>query len=247
MKKNAFLLLFLSLVLFSCTDRNNSVVISGKISNANNKTLRLAMITAEGMDIIDSTKLRNGNFEFKISKNDERFSILQEAPVMFQLFLSEDNSLSTMAKEGEKLVISADASDLTKTYDISGGEEAELLHQLDSSLMKFIEPVDKLFEIYQKNVENDSVREQIESNYVVLLNKHREYLENFIDKHPYNMASYVAFYQSYNRREFFDPYQDLDILKKINSNMLEKYPNSGYVKAMVRVANMIEKNKNNLK
>ena len=145
-----------------------------------------------------------------------------------------------MAKKGEKLTITADAQDLTKTYQISGGEEAVLMHQLDSALTAFVVPTEKLYETYQKTLENDSARAEIEAKYVVMLQNHRQYLEDFIDSHPNNMASYIAFFQSYNRRNFFDIYKDLDILKKINANMSKVYPGSEYVKTMTHIVEMVE-------
>ena len=54
------------------------------------------------------------------------------------------------------------------------------------------------------------------------------------------MACYIAFYQSYNRRTFFDPLQDLDVLKTINANMMKVYPKSEYVVAMTRMAEMLD-------
>ena len=54
------------------------------------------------------------------------------------------------------------------------------------------------------------------------------------------MASYIAFYQSYNRRNFFDIYRDLDVLKKINANMEKVYPESEYVKSMKNIVDMVE-------
>ena len=161
--------------------------------------------------------------------------------MMFQLFLSEENSLATMAKKGEHLRITADAKDMVRTYRISGGEEAVLIHQLDSSLAAFVIPSEKLYEEYQKTLEDDSARAEIEAKYVVMLQNHRQYLENFIEKHPNNMASYIAFYQSYNRRNFFDIYRDLEVLKKINANMEKVYPESEYVKSMENIADMVER------
>jgi hypothetical protein len=230
----------MAMILASCADRNVSVSISGDIQNGGNKMLRLALITAEGMDIIDSANMRDGHFEFKISSEDERIKERENAPMMFQLFLSEENSLATMAKKGERLKITADAEDMTRTYHISGGEEAMLMHQLDSSLTAFVIPTEKMYETYQKNSENDSVRAEIEAQYVKMLQDHKNYLRGFIQNHPDNMASYIAFFQSYNRRNFFDIYQDLGMLKQINNNLSRVYPESEYVKAMKNMANMIE-------
>lgn len=238
--KKIVLLMIMAIFLAGCGDRNVSVKIAGDIHDGGNQMIRLALITSEGMDMIDSVNMRNGHFEFKISSENERIKERENAPMMFQLFLSEENSLSTMAKKGERLKITADAQDLTRTYHISGGEEAILIHQLDSSLTAFVIPTEKLYETYQKNGENDSIRAEIEAKYVKMLQNHQQYLQDFIKNHPNNMASYIAFFQSYNRRNFFDIYMDLDILKQINNSLSKVYPESEYVKAMTNLADMVE-------
>ncbi len=228
-----------ALILVACGNRNVSVTISGDLQNGGNQMVRLALVTADGMDILDSVNMRNGKFAFKISSEDGRIKERESAPMMFQLFLTEDNSLATMAKKGDRLQITADAQDLTRTYRISGGEEAVLIHQLDSALTAFVIPAEQLYEIYQNNVSDDSARAGIEAQYVEMLKNHRQYLLDFINQHPNNMASYIAFYQSYNRRNFFDLQQDLDILRQINDNMSKVYPESEYVKAMENVEEMM--------
>jgi hypothetical protein len=240
MRKHFLLIGMLLLLLSACSDRNVSVKITGDIHDGGNQMIRLALITSDGMDFIDSTNLKDGHFEFKISSENELIKEREKAPMMFQLFLSEDNSLATMAKKGEHLQITADARDMARTYNISGGEEAVLIHQLDSSLTAFVIPSEKLYEKYQKTLEDDSARAEIEAKYVVMLQNHRQYLEKFIETHPNNMASYIAFYQSYNRRNFFDIYRDLDVLKKINANIEKVYPESEYVKSMKNIVDMVE-------
>ena len=238
--KKVTMILIAAVILAACGNQKTSVVISGDIKDGGNQKIMLVLITSEGMEMLDSVNLKNGHFDFKVSSDNELIKERENAPMMFQLFLSESNSLATMAKKGEHLKITADAQDLTKTYHITGGEEAVLMQQLDSALTAFVVPAEKLYETYQKNMEDDSTRAEIEAKYVVMLQNHRQYLENFIDNHPQNMASYIAFFQSYNRRNFFDIYQDLDVLKKINANMSKIYPESEYVKTMIHVAEMVE-------
>ena len=238
--KKLTLLLTAALMLAACSDRNVSVNISGDIKDGGNRMLRLALVTTDGLSFIDSANLKNGHFEFKIPSDNELVKERESSPMMFQLFLSDNNSLATMAKKGEKLKITADAEDLTKTYHISGGEEAVLMQQLDSALTVFVTESNKLYEVYQKNVENDSIRADIEVRYMKLVTGHRQYLEDFITAHPNNMACYIAFYQSYNRRNFFDLQQDLDVLKQINANMSKVYPESEYVKTMTHIVEMVE-------
>ena len=239
MKKLLFLFATVML-LAACGNRNVSVRISGDIKDGGNQMIRLVLITSEGMEELDSMNLKNGHFEFKVSSENELVKERENAPMMFQLFLSDDNSLATMAKKGEHLEITADAKDLTQTYRISGGEEAVLMQQLDSALTVFVTEANKLYEVYQKNVDNDSIRADIEVRYMKLVTGHRQYLENFIAGHPNNMASYIAFFQSYNRRNFFDVYQDLDLLKKINANLSKVYPGSDYVITMNHIVEMVE-------
>ena len=234
------MILLAAVLLAACADRNVSVKISGDIKDGGNQMVRLALITADGMDIIDSANMRDGHFEFKVSSENELIKERENNPMMFQLFLSEENSLATMAKKGEHLKITADAQNLIRTYQVTGGEEAILMHQLDSALTAFVIPAEKLFEDYSENMYNDSVKAAIEAQYLPMLQQHRQYLEDFINKHPNNMACYIAFYQSYNRRTFFDPLQDLDVLKKINANMMKVYPKSEYVVAMTRMAEMLD-------
>lgn len=238
--KRVIMVLMAAMLLAACGNRHVSVRISGDVKDGGSQMVRLALITAEGMEMLDSVTMKNGHFDFKVSSENELVKKRENAPMMFQLFLSESNSLATMAKKGEKLKITADAKDLTKTYRISGGEEAVLMQQLDSALTVFVTEANKLYEVYQKNLENDSARGEVETKYMNLLFQHRDYLEKFIAGHPNNMASYIAFFQSYNRRNFFDIYQDLDVLKKINANMSKVYPESEYVKTMTHIVEMVE-------
>ena len=238
--KKVIMVLMAAVVLAACGNRHVSVKISGDIKDGENRMVHLALITADGMEMIDSVNLKDGHFEFKVSSDNELIKERENAPMMFQLFLSDNNSLATMAKKGEKLTITADAKDLTQTYRISGGEEAVLMQQLDSALTVFVTEANKLYKVYQKNLENDSARGEVETKYMNLLFQHRDFFEKFIATHPDNMASYIAFFQSYNRRNFFDVYQDLDLLKKINANMSKIYPESEYVKTMIHVAEMVD-------
>lgn len=240
--KKVIMVLMAAVVLAACSDRNVSVKISGDIKDGGNQKIMLALITSEGLEMLDSTNLKKGHFDFKISSDNELIKERENSPMMFQLFLSDNNSLATMAKKGEKLKITADAKDLTQTYHISGGEEAVLMQQLDSALIVFVTEANKLYDVYQENLENDSTRGEVETKYMNLLFAHRDYLEKFIAAHPNNMASYIAFFQSYNRRNFFDVYQDLDVLKKINDNISKVYPESEYVKTMIHIVEMVESN-----
>ncbi|MCQ2284374.1 MAG: DUF4369 domain-containing protein [Bacteroidales bacterium] len=241
MKKNIlFLLALCSCVLFSCQNKKGQIVIEGKLKHANNEWIRIGMIGENDLVMLDSMKMKNGEFSFVIPAETDEQKARAASPMMYQIILTNDNTLTTLAKGGEHIVIEADAQNLLSTYHIHGGEECELMAQLDSALTSFVNPTNKLFETYEKNVENDSIRNEIEQKYVVLLQKHKDYLTHFIQKHPNNMASFIAFYQSYNRRSFFSEQGDLDLLKKITTSLQKQYPDNPYVKNMKLRVEMLE-------
>ena len=77
-----------TMLLAACSNRNVSVKISGDIKDGGNQKIWLALITSEGMEMLDSTNLKNGHFDFKVSSDNELVKEREKAPMMFQLFLS---------------------------------------------------------------------------------------------------------------------------------------------------------------
>lgn len=240
MKRIAPAIILIGLVICSCRNRNDQIVIQGTIRDGNHELLHLALITPDGLSTLDSVRMKDGDFTFILSAKTKEDKARLSSPMIYQLFLAPANSLSTMAKGGDHIVIEAEANDLLNTCRISGAEEAELMWQLDSALRDFVAPVEKLYAVYQQHIEDDSIRADIESQYTGLLQNHIQYLNRFIQEHPCNMASYIAFYQSYNRRKFFDEYQDWELLKNITQSLKEIYPDSPYVKVMEQKVEIIE-------
>lgn len=244
--KSFLAILLIGLLSFSCSNKQQQITIEGSFKNAPNVKIKLALITEDDRLIIDSTNLKDGHFVFNIHANNEIEKARLSAPMLYQLILSYDNTLTTLAQGGDHITITADAQNMAGTYQVQGGTEAVLMGQLDSALAAFVQPTEALYTIYQENIDNDSIRGTIEQDYVQLLDKHKTFLSSFIKGHPNNMASYVAFYQSYNRHSFFSEENDFELLKSITKNLITKYPNHPYLKKMqqrVEVLELIEQRK----
>ena len=223
-------------------------MIEGDIAGASNDKITLALITNDGLEPLDSMRLKNGHFCFELKANDKSTKERAASPMMYQLMLSPYNTLTTIAKGGEHIIIKANAESLVNHYQVSGGEEAVLMGQLDSALHTFVQPVDTLYRTYQLNIENDSLRSNIEKQYVQLLAHHKQYLSQFIQDHPDKMSSYIAFYQGYNRRSFFNEQEDKDLLRQITHNLKNKYPDNPYVQKMqerLETLDLMEKERKN--
>lgn len=232
--KRIFLFVLTCILLVSCKNKQNQLVIEGDLENAKDEWVRLALVDVDDMVMIDSAKLKDGHFEFVVAAESDMEKNRLASPMLYQIILSYNNTMTTLAQGGDHISIHADAKDLISTYRVQGSEEAVLMGQLDSALTSFVKPTEEMYEVYMNNMENDSVRENIEQKYVKMLNTHKTYLTQFIKQHPDKMASYIAFYQNYNRRSFFNEDEDYDILRNLTMSLKEKYPNNPYIKNMVQ-------------
>ena len=240
MKKTLCCILLLSVFLFSCQHKKSQITIDGNFKNGGNEMLWLACITSDDVIMLDSMKMKDGNFSFAIKAESEQEKARIQSPMMYQIISKSGIALTTLAQGGEHITFSGDAKDLFSTYHVQGSEEALLTWQLDSALSAFIKPTEALYETYQENLENDSVRADVESHYVVLLDKHKKFLTQFIKEHPDNIASYIAFYQGYNRRTFFTEDADFEMLKTLTKSLQKVYPENQYVKSMTQRLEVLE-------
>lgn len=226
MKKLSFFLLLFPLLL-SCS-RMNTVELSGELEHGNGRMLHLSLLTAEGLQPLDSVMVRHNSFRFKLNA-DEVECMEAGQPVFLQLSFTPDNGLTTLARGGESVSFKADANQLVSTYRVSGPEDAQLMWELDSALASFVRCTDTLLQIYHYYMDVDSVRGVVEQRYNKAVEDHRQFLRGFIQSHPQSFSTMIAFYQGYNNLRFFDETKDADLLRSLTDSLVVYYPNSQYV------------------
>ncbi len=239
-----YTLLFFLIVctLFSsCHNQKTKVVIEGDLHHGGNRMIRLARIEDAGLVMLDSCYMQNGHFEFNVVARTPEEGTILALPMLYQLIVNQDNSITTMAQSNEHLSVVADADNMIRSYHVLGGEEAMLMVTLDSALTVFILQTDSLWTCYQQAMENDSLRVRVEQDYNVLVEHHTAFLRQFIQAHPSNMASYIAFYQRYNRKKFFDEEKDFELLEALTDRLSQQYPDHPY---MIRMQQKVENIKN---
>lgn len=245
MRRPICLWLVLCLLLSACHQRGNDLVIEGNIHNGGNAMVRLSLVGAEETIALDSTKMKNGHFSFTLRASDDESRARAATPMLYRLDLGHNNAITTIAQGGQHLRFTADAANLVRTYRVSGGEEALLCCQLDSALSVLAQQAEEWYPLYQKNIDNDSLRASIEARYMGLVNAHTAYLLDFIQQHPQNMASFMAYYQSYNRRIFIDGEKHEELLRTLIDNLKQQYPDNPYILLMQQRIEMRELQKQN--
>ena len=224
--KKLSLFLLLSL-LFSCS-RMNTVELSGELEQGNGRMLQLSVLTAEGLQPVDSVVVRHNSFRFKLNSHEVKW-LKEGQPVFLQLSFTPDNGLTTLVRGGENVHIKADANQLVSSYYVSGSEDAQLMWELDSALASFVRCTDTLLQIYHYYMDIDSVRSAVEQRYNKEVETHRQYLRGFIQSHPQSFSTMIAFYQRYNNLRFFDEAKDADLLRSLTDSLEVTYPGNPYV------------------
>lgn len=210
------------MTLFSCTSKDRTIHIEGKLSHCSFSKIYLYKVSPDGESMIDSSVIKNGVFSLKDKVNKDQ--IQRTSPSFYKLYFSETNLILTIASIGEKLHFEARADSLVKTYKVTGGKEALLVHELDMQLKCFIDSVETLYFLYEQNRYNDSLKIGIETEYNQLVSNHKTFLKSFIQKNKGSLATLTAFYQSFNRRIFLPEEENISLLKEILMQIKMKYP-----------------------
>jgi len=219
--KKTIIFVIISLLLASCGHRN-VVVFDGTILGADGCYLSVSRTCAGEVLQSDSALVRDGRFylEMPVESTEAEF---------YCVTLGENNSFTTLASRGETISIEADAASLAKSYDVKGGPDAVLMCQLDKHLALFADSTEFLVNLYNQYVNDDSLRAEIESAYVLIKGHHQQYLRDFIQKNPQSLACLAAFYQRYNQCLFFSETDDHALLESVYSSLSKKYPENGNV------------------
>lgn len=172
-------ILFLILGLQSCVSKKQKINFNGELSHCKYSKIYLYKVTPTGTFVIDSSEIIQG--KFSLTDNMDQYSDPNNYPCFYKVFLTQKNHILTIASMGESLHFKANADSLVKTYHVSGGHDAQLLNQLDIRLKMFVDSVETLYDSYETNQYNDSVKVMIETKYNKLVENHQNtYLISFM-------------------------------------------------------------------
>ncbi len=239
LKKTALFSLIV-LLLTSCTN-SNKYSISGKITGAEGKILRLSKLNLDGVEVLDSVKLDNeGDYHFKGDKLKE--------PTFFTLNLGKKN-ITFLNDSNIAMKISGNLASIEENYQITNSPESAYIKQLNNNLRNTISEIDELQNKYIKAtspVEKGAITSQISSQ----IEKHKEFIGEFISNHPRSFASYYAIYQKFDNETFvLNVYDKRDQIfyATIATSLNVYYPNNERVKNLYEFVLNAKKRENNAK
>lgn len=215
------LFFFLIAIILIAACKNNSVQISGTLTNhAKGAYVFLDELKANDLSTVDSAVISdNGTFNFKMDIKNPAFYLVK----------TSDNSFLTMLVEpGQKVTLKAKFDSLNYPLSVTGSKGTELMTEYNANLRKTINKLTNLNNIYMQNAENPSlpkIIESLDSLAKVYLTEINIYTKNYIDQNLSSLVCLVALYQQVAPNVYvLNPSEDMKYFIKVDSSLFSMYP-----------------------
>ena len=222
--------LFLALLttLFSCNNKNK-LRVSGKISDAEGKTLYFQQLNLDGTVDLDSVTLnKKGDFKFSLPK-------LQH-PTFLLLKLTDNNLITLLADSTENVVVEAKGQNLNNTYAVKNSMGSAYVKTLNKKLDFTKVEVDSLVTAFNELPKNDTIkRNEVRDDILEVVNKQKDFIFDFIMTNPRSFASYYAVFQRFDDGSLIlNPYEkkDLNMYTAVATSLDLLYPDAPRVKQL---------------
>ena len=223
-KKVSSLLIILAVLLAGCS-KKNKFVIEGKITNAAGKYIYLDELKLTVNQTVDSAKIdKNGEFKFEGNVG---------FPTFYLLKLSENNFVTLLVDSVDRVQVYADAANFSREYAVVGSDGSRLVQELNNQLSTTkhkLDSIRNLTVLYRTHTDYSELKKEWDAEMTEIKKSQIEYSSDFVQKHPFSMASVLALYQKFDDNNYV--VQDLQSLKVAASALNSVFPKSEHVQAL---------------
>ena len=178
----------LSLFIFSCKD-NNAFTISGSVSHPGSlKKIYLLSADSTQISVVDSTNLSdNGKFQFKHASPYANLFKVRLGGTIFDL----------IAKNGDDINFSADLTDKSNAYTITGSNESEKIKDFNKISNLYAEKSSKISDEYQSKSqalgkESDSLVKVYMPLFQGIMGQYSQAVLKFVNENKNSLAAFYA-------------------------------------------------------
>jgi thiol-disulfide isomerase/thioredoxin len=214
MRKYFAILSFASLAFVGCDD---GPYVKGTLTNAEGEKVVLERLTPTSVVLLDSTEVTSKG-EFKIATK-----VME--PGFYRLRLNDNNFVILQLAPDEKVILSGNALDFYKSYEITGSTGSEALRELDRFLRVNFEQSDSLSQAFNRQrtqTNADSLMQLIEPLFNAKQAEKAAFVYKFIDAHKGQLASLSAI-------QTLSPQEHLDKFIEVGEALAVALPASEYV------------------
>jgi hypothetical protein len=226
MQADKLIILFLSLILFSCTDpaKKEGIVINGTFQNASGVKVMFRELDVDSIHNLDSVFLdEKGLFRFRLNPPDAGFYILKTSSGEHILFLAE---------KYEELNVYADLKNHPFQYEVNGSPGSSLLKEFYDRTLTNLLQADSLRAVLMENRESPSFYQlslSFDTLFQKLIDNQKIIERTFIQQHPTSLASLIVLNYKFGMNPVLTIEEDFPIFLKIDSVFQVKYPSNKHV------------------
>ncbi len=228
MKK--ILLFFIGVLLLSSCESDvknaeNEVVIKGLFTKSQNELIFLSELSAESMDVVDSTIIDSeGRFEFRfIPPESPEFYVLQSRHFK--------QAITLLVEPGEQIELEGDLPRLNDDYVVRNSNGSERVYALTRIVNSRMEKVSEYYNEYRDNPDSLDItilRARVDSLLRVNQVGVYEDVRNFISQDPASLSSILALYSKFGRNTILEYKYDADLFQMVSDSLIRKYPNNSH-------------------
>lgn len=203
--------------------------LTGEVSQAEGKTLYLEASTLDGVQQLDSVRLKaDGRFDFAQPR--------PEAPDFFRLRL-DDQVINLSVDSTETIRITAPSKDFATAYTVEGSDNSRRIQELTLKQGQLQAQVNELARAFQAG---SLTHRRLNDSVLVLVERYKDEVKrNYIFAAPQQTSSYFALFQRLNNALIFDPLgskEDVKCFAAVATSLSNSYPNSLRTKNLYNIA-----------
>jgi peroxiredoxin len=186
----------------------------------------------------DSAKIDNSG-EFKLKGK-------VSGPNFFLLKISDTNFATLVLDSAEKVTVTGSYKHFSTDYDVKGSDNSSKVRDLTFRFNSAKSKVDSLRQLYVKHQSDTGYASDIErwnTEYAKVVSDYTGYVNDFVKRNPFSMASVYALYQKWDENNYVS--NDFQNMKTAASALYAVYPKNDQVKALyTNTLNILKEQKN---
>ena len=208
----------LILTLGAC-NTSPKFTVEGNVTDAKGKTIYLEASKLDGIQVIDSVKLKdNGSFTFKETR--------PESPEFYRLRIG-DKTINFSIDSTETVTFEVPYSEFSTNYTVSGSNNSQKIKELT---LKQLELQNNVNELINSLRNNQITHQAYEEKLNTLINNYKDEVKtNYIFNSPQSASAYFALFQKLNSYLIFDPLNNKDDVKcfaAVATSLDHNYPHA---------------------
>jgi len=186
-----FFPLILLFFLAGCAEKRD-FKIEGKIEDGGKEKIFLYRIDLHGDVIIDSLKMKNGVFKFKMNTLEE--------PTFFKLQLTPKNFITLLGDSTEQIRIYATKNTFSSQYTVENSNGSSLVKLLSNKIRDLRFKSDSISNLYaslsdrEKAANLDNIVKEMNTE----IESYKKFIGDFVFSNPRTFASYYALFLTFS-------------------------------------------------